>query len=470
MRQLSISSGPAGTLLVAGNTDNPQSQLIQNVDPANTLYLGINTAVNASNPLESVPLLPGQSTVADGTVNVFGIAGPGQTVQVNVLAGITSFFQPPNIPVIPSTANIYIQATAPTQPPSIPLNSLWLNSTTNSLWAWNGTTWVKVAFSGTQLIEAGTIDATLIAAGTVVAGVIDGTTVKAGQVIAQGTQGEILVYTGTAALGNLLASISGANGTDVQGNQFLTGIAVYNGKQLINMIGSPAPAVNFFTGAVGEAQFGSVYLLLQNAGAVNESELLWVKGPASTFDNVYAAIALFSSNKDGSNIGNGNLVTQAGISAFWDYQGVHINQTLWGAAGNLAVGDSIKMASGRGIYGRDAGWVGVGLGTGWTNRGGNYPNFQVMRSSIAPGVVWIRGSVGSSTTIANGATFATFGAGYIPTSTQVIPATSWGGTAVYNAAQLHIEVTVTGAVNVWGITTSGTVDIAFSGVYFLDAL
>lgn len=97
MQQLSIGSGPAGTLLVAGNPDNPTPTVIQNVDAVNILYIGKEVSVNPSIPFECAPLYPGQTTIADGSVNIFGIADRGKTVAINVYEGMMSFFQPVNL-------------------------------------------------------------------------------------------------------------------------------------------------------------------------------------------------------------------------------------------------------------------------------------------------------------------------------------------------------------------------------------
>jgi hypothetical protein len=94
MRQLTIGAGPAATLLVAGDPDNPVPTLIQNIDPSNVLYIGKYVGVNPANPLECAPLNPGQTTIASGDINIFGIAAPGQTVAINVYEGVMSFFQP----------------------------------------------------------------------------------------------------------------------------------------------------------------------------------------------------------------------------------------------------------------------------------------------------------------------------------------------------------------------------------------
>lgn len=93
MKQWSIGSGPSGTLIVIGDPDNPISTVIQNVDPANTVYLGETAAVTPYNPLLNVPLGPGQSMIATGDINVFAIAAIGQNVAVNTLRGFGNFFQ-----------------------------------------------------------------------------------------------------------------------------------------------------------------------------------------------------------------------------------------------------------------------------------------------------------------------------------------------------------------------------------------
>lgn len=94
MKQWSIAGGPSGTLLVVGDPDNPVQTLIQNVDEVNTVYLGETAGVNPNNPLNSVPLGPGQTSIATGDINVFGIsAAPGQFVAVNTMRGFGNFFQ-----------------------------------------------------------------------------------------------------------------------------------------------------------------------------------------------------------------------------------------------------------------------------------------------------------------------------------------------------------------------------------------
>lgn len=78
-------------------------------------------------------------------------------------------------------------------------------------------------------ISAGTITASLLAAGIVVAGIVDGTEVLGATIVADGTTGQFLVYSGTPASGNLIGSWSGAAGTDAFGNTYPAGLSVQQG-------------------------------------------------------------------------------------------------------------------------------------------------------------------------------------------------------------------------------------------------
>lgn len=234
MKQWSIGPGPAATLIVTGDPDNPVPVLIQNVDPANTAYLGETPATNPNNPLEGVPLLPGQSSIATGDINVFCIAASGQNVSINTLRGFGSFFQPTNLTNLGGVA-IYNTLTPPTQPPTIPANSLWF-SPNGAINQWNGSSWVPISFNGAEIITASTITASELAAGIVYAGIVNGTTLS-GTVIngsifnganwTSDTNGTRF-YSGTPARNNLIASIGGSQYTDPFGNIVLRGVSAYN--------------------------------------------------------------------------------------------------------------------------------------------------------------------------------------------------------------------------------------------------
>jgi hypothetical protein len=97
-----------------GDSDNPLPTLIQNIDPTNVVYLGETPGINPAQPNTCAPLSPGQTSVASGDINVFGIAAPGQTVSVNVYRGLMSFFQPLSQLVIAGpNAGIFLYSPTP---------------------------------------------------------------------------------------------------------------------------------------------------------------------------------------------------------------------------------------------------------------------------------------------------------------------------------------------------------------------
>jgi hypothetical protein len=137
-------------------------------------------------------------------------------------------------------------------PPTPTDGALWFDVSNGyqiKRWDAVSTSWVPVVFDGANILGAGTITAGLIAANAVVAaniaagavtatqlaagivkaGIVDGTLISGAQFVAYGTTGEILVYSGVPASGNLLMSVSAAAGTDAHGNGYLgPGVYVYN--------------------------------------------------------------------------------------------------------------------------------------------------------------------------------------------------------------------------------------------------
>lgn len=83
-------------------------------------------------------------------------------------------------------------------------------------------------------IASNTITVAQIAAGIVIAGIVDGTTIEGAQFIAYGTTGEVLVYSGNPAPGNLIGSWSAMQGADGSGNTYPAGLMVGtpNGSQI----------------------------------------------------------------------------------------------------------------------------------------------------------------------------------------------------------------------------------------------
>ena len=128
-----------------------------------------------------------------------------------------------------------ISVSAPATPNT---GDIWIASATGLLSQWNGTTWVPFQFDGSATIQAGsiiaaniatgTLTSSLIAAGQVYAGFVDATTITGAQFVATGSAGEILIYSGSPAAGNLIGAWSGGAGTDAYGNAFSDDISAFN--------------------------------------------------------------------------------------------------------------------------------------------------------------------------------------------------------------------------------------------------
>lgn len=190
--------------------------------------------------------------IAENAITLFSLA---QEVLTYTFGGITST----------------ISSTAPASPG---VGWLWFDSSNGyQVKRWDGSSWVPVVFSGANILGAGTITAGLLAANAVVAGniaagvvtatqlaagivkagIVDGTLISGAQFQAYGTTGEILVYAGTPASGNLLASDSAAAGTDGLGNAYNAGRWIYDsGGNSIGLVpggGSAASQIALSTGA-----------------------------------------------------------------------------------------------------------------------------------------------------------------------------------------------------------------------------
>lgn len=268
-----------------------------------------------------------------------------------------------------------------------------------------------------SLIQAGTVTAAQIAAGVVVAGIIDGTTVSAAQYIADGTSGEFLAYTSTPANGNLLLSISPAAGTDSHSNAYKDGLAIYKGTAWAQMHVNPdngLPALELYTGLASEGNKPSVYVLPSNSGGVNEQEALVIQGPESTRDSDAVTIHLYNTAKDGSTETAGFLSYNTTPQAYWDNQGFHVSNVLYGASGTLTIGDNISM-TGKTISADT--WHTVTLQTGWSSLSG----YAVLQYRLLPdGNIQISGAAQFSSSFTSNTKIAALPTGYQPSSKHVV--------------------------------------------------
>jgi hypothetical protein len=135
---------------------------------------------------------------------------------------------------------------------------------------------------------------------------VTGQVVTANRVIIFGTNGELLVYSGTPEFGNLLASISGIDTADQFGNFISAGVVVYgpNGSAVQMYLGSSfnAMAAALFMIPPGTATMVNPPQLFGEAvhpGAVNEV-VVAVLDSGSETDGANAAVQVFSDAADGS--------------------------------------------------------------------------------------------------------------------------------------------------------------------------
>lgn len=108
-----------------------------------------------------------------------------------------------------------------TQPSNPELGEIWVNTSAGQnqgqMSEWNGAGWVAYQIGGAAILTGADLSAP-----NITGGVITGA-----QFVAVGASGEILVYSGTPALGNLVASFSASAGTDSVGNAYLAGNVSY---------------------------------------------------------------------------------------------------------------------------------------------------------------------------------------------------------------------------------------------------
>lgn len=148
-------------------------------------------------------------------------------------------------------------------------------------------------------IAAATITAGLLAAGIIVAGIVDGTTITGASIVADGTSGELLVYSGTPATGNLIASASGTSGTDGHSNAFVGHLASY---------GTAFTFTQLFSALAG----GTVALGSQNATSkITTDAFMYLRDALANSTAPALALASPIANAGGANLA---LITIFGLS------------------------------------------------------------------------------------------------------------------------------------------------------------
>jgi hypothetical protein len=442
--------GGAPVAVWMGNPGAPPV-LVYNFDAVNPIYVGYqpNIAVNGNNT-QYVPSNFGLTMDGTRTLYAVGANGAGP---LQITPGGGAPFQQPSVSLVNLGAvKIFTTTTAPTQPPNIPVNSLWF-APDGSIRVWNGTAWVVQSFSGQEIISANTITAAELAAGIIYAGIVNGTIVEASQFIAQGTQGEFLAYTGAAALGNLLASVSGAGGTDAQGNSFLQGISFY-GAAVGATIAAQVLTLGLAGGDLGiiwEALTGAAYtppgISGQNTSGSAGNGIFFQSGQAtsaahlasaSILDSIYGATGISSVNFAADQV---QLSSSGGC--WWAEQ--NIKQLLFA-----------NPASGPFINGET--WHSISLGSGLSG---------TLRIKLLPwNMVWLNGQLTWNGTGATTITCGSFpSSSYYPTA-SLTREVGYNGTPSSVQASARLFIPTSGGVQILfpTVTAAGT-SVGFDCLY-----
>lgn len=195
-------------------------------------------------------------------------------------------------------------------PPQI--NDLWIaTSNSNAITQMTGgssasPTWTTFQM-GANAIQNGSISANHIAVGTVVAGIVNGTSI-----IATGTSGDFLAYSGTPATGNLVASLSPVSGSDSFSNSYLAGFQIFGSSSSYAVLqnNSGLYGAGLYARAAGLSFFGqpaafSTQTLNAGSSTIEQQMMVLSSGKETngTLQND-SAIQLRSAGPDGTRIGN----------------------------------------------------------------------------------------------------------------------------------------------------------------------
>lgn len=203
---MTISGNPPAALIISGDEQNPVVGVLVNNSATNILYIGNDSSVSPTDPLNNSPVPPGQYVSFDGTVSIYGIAAAGQTVPVSVLLGVTAPPTSPNVvitgtPTVDISGNVPVTVTGtPTvdigNSPAVTISGTPTVSITNTPTVDIGNT-PSVTISGTPTVDVGTVTGSIDIAS--VAGNVD--VLGVGGYISSGQYNQLVNDTATHAIG-----------------------------------------------------------------------------------------------------------------------------------------------------------------------------------------------------------------------------------------------------------------------------
>jgi len=210
---------------------------------------------------------------------------------------------------------------------------------TNQLAA-NAVTAAKIAANTITAaqIAANVIGVGQLVAGLVYAGIVNGTTIQAAQFVAYGTDGEILIYSGVPANGNLISSDSAEGGTDSYENTYVAGKVSYDSVGAYVQIHTADITFNSLTSALEEGPG------IQWAG-VGIAQLIFGSGLTNA-DDEESGFDLYSLNSS------------------------PIGKALAAIVGALSVSNTLLLPNG--VSGTTSGYAALGASSGGHALSGNY--------------------------------------------------------------------------------------------------
>lgn len=266
-------------------------------------------------------------------------AGPNTVAQmITIPAGVVSAY----VRLITSgqTGSQTITFTSPTcyisagpnqlQPNSVTANAIAAAAVTANSIAANAVTANAIAANAVTAaaISAGSVTAAAIAAGTIVAGIVNGTTITGAHFVAYGSTGEILIYSGTPATGNLIMSFSASAGSDSFGNAYPAGFTVgLSSTTQVQMVSNGG--VGNFNILFNNASFTSGQMF---GSVISNFADLVINGPATTVAGRTDFVGVeWNSNVSTGAIGSANMLFiyndslgSAHGQASFDYSGFNI--------------------------------------------------------------------------------------------------------------------------------------------------
>jgi hypothetical protein len=353
------STNPSKQIVVgyAETLSNYEWTIVYNTIPEVGYESAFNPGTTVGGRTSGSPVTGGQAgsvsgaDIGGGAITTGGLAGYVTSASIG---GITSSVGT-IAPIDPNTGDIWIDAANGYQ-----------------IKRFDGSNWIPITFTASSVLAAGsitaaqiavgTITASLLAAGIVVAGIVNATTITGASIVAYGSTGELLAYSGIPATGNLLMSASAAAGTDGNANNYLAGFTIYgsNGSKIHIYTSGTAAVMELPSGGASEASPSQMKMTVFNQGAGNEHVELRIGGPVSSYDNNSVNVVMDSSAADGSSTYNGVLEVGGSSAAGWGpgtlgTQLTVTHQLLIGGAtggaqvetsGNVHVGGSIIIGAG----------------------------------------------------------------------------------------------------------------------------